>query len=192
MPAERRLKNADQPATARVFFALWPSSELADALAGVAHDAAARFGGRPARRDTIHLTLAFLGDVPVSKLPDLCTLGRRLQADAFELSIDRIGYWAHNRLLWAGCSAIPEGLSAVQQRLQVLLSEGGYPFDSPNRRFTPHITLVRKLALAESPVFLPLPAQSWPCASFVLVQSNLTPDGPNYRVIETFPLRQPA
>jgi 2'-5' RNA ligase len=28
----------------------------------------------------------------------------------------------------------------------------------------------------------------WPCPRFVLVSSVLTPEGPNYRIIEAFPL----
>jgi 2'-5' RNA ligase len=41
---------------------------VAGRLAAIAGEAAARFGGRATRRDTIHLTLAFLGDVPESRL----------------------------------------------------------------------------------------------------------------------------
>ena len=190
MPAERRPPKDERPPTARIFFALWPPSTLADTLADVARTVASQHGGRPTRLDTIHLTLAFLGDVPVSALPELCALGRRLPAGGFDLCLDRIAYWAHNHVLWAGCRATPEGLTDLHSRLQAALVEGGYPVDPPDRRFTPHVTLVRKLDLAE-PTDLPsLSGLAWHCASFVLVQSVLTPEGPNYRVIETFPLRQ--
>ena len=190
MPAERWPQNTERPPTARIFFALWPPSAAAAGAGGVARNIASQHGGRPTRCDTIHLTLAFLGNVPVSALPGLCSLGRRLQADGFDLRLDRIAYWAHNHVLWAGCLATPDGLTDLQRRMQTLLAEGGYPVEPAGRRFTPHITLVRKLVLAESRDFPPLLPLSWHCASFVLVQSVLTPDGPNYRVIETFPLRQ--
>ena len=165
---------------------------MADTLAGVALTFASQHGGRPTRLDTIHLTLAFLGDVPVSELPKLCVLVRRLQAGSFDLHLDRIAYWAHNHLLWAGCRATPEALTDLHGRLQAALAEGGYPVDPPGRRFTPHVTLVRKMNFAESTDLLPLPSLAWHCASFVLVQSVLTPDGPNYQVIEAFPLCQPV
>ena len=36
---------------------------------------------------------------------------------------------------------------------------------------------------------LPMPEHLlWPCPRFVLVSSVLTPEGPNYRIIEAFPL----
>ena len=171
---------------------MWPPSAVADTLAVVGRTIASEHGGRPTRLDTIHLTLAFLGDVPVSALPDLCALGRRVQAGSFSLSLDRIAYWAHNHVLWTGCRAMPEGLTDLHGRLHAALGEGGYPVDPPGRHFTPHVTLVRNLDLAESSNLPPLPSLAWHCASFVLVQSVLTPEGPNYRVIEAFPLCQPV
>ena len=165
---------------------------MADTLAVMARTIASEHGGRPTRLDTIHLTLAFLGDVPVSALPKLCALVRRLQAGSFDLHLDRISYWAHNHVLWAGCLATPEALTGLHSRLQATLAEGGYPVDPPGRHFTPHVTLVRKLDLAESADLPPLPSLASHCASFVLVQSVLTPEGPNYRVIEAFPLCQPV
>ncbi|MFN4325913.1 MAG: RNA 2',3'-cyclic phosphodiesterase [Azonexus sp.] len=189
MPAERRPPNAERPLSARVFFALWPPAAVADTLAGVACTLASRYGGRPTRRDTIHLTLAFLGDVPLPALPRLRALGRGLQANCFDLSLDHLAYWAHNHLLWAGCRTTPEGLTDLHGRLHTALGEGGFPVDPPGRRFTPHVTLVRKLDLAESTDWPPLPSLIWHCASFVLVQSALRPEGPHYRVIENFPLR---
>ena len=56
----------------RIFFALWPEPGVArqlDALAGAAH---AVCGGRRMRRDTLHLTLAFLGDVADAQFDSAC------------------------------------------------------------------------------------------------------------------------
>ena len=51
----------------RLFFALWPPEDLSRALADGAEALARRFGGKPARRETIHLTLAFLGEVDAAR-----------------------------------------------------------------------------------------------------------------------------
>ena len=55
----------------RVFFALWPDDEIArqfDEAGRMAHQS---LGGRRMRRETLHLTLAFIGDVPPARLADL-------------------------------------------------------------------------------------------------------------------------
>jgi 2'-5' RNA ligase len=120
--AEQKIK----PATARVFFALWPSPPLASALADVALAAAKRYGGRTSRPDTIHLTLAFLGEVPEAALPTLCALAAELKAPPFELVIDRLGFWPHNHLLWAGCSTTPAPLQDMVLTLQKSLIAAGF------------------------------------------------------------------
>ena len=45
----------------RLFFAYWPSAETAQALMDWVRRAHALYGGRMMRSDTLHLTLAFLG-----------------------------------------------------------------------------------------------------------------------------------
>jgi 2'-5' RNA ligase len=65
---------------ARVFFALWPSPEAARQLAAVAASFAAAAGGRATRLESLHLTLAFLGDVAVDRLPELERAARECAA----------------------------------------------------------------------------------------------------------------
>jgi 2'-5' RNA ligase len=73
----------------RLFFALWPSPAAAERLASAATDAAARLGGRPTRLETLHLTLAFLGEVADERVPGLLALATNLPAAPFELRIDQ-------------------------------------------------------------------------------------------------------
>jgi 2'-5' RNA ligase len=145
--AEQKIK----PATARVFFALWPSPALASELVGLATVAAERYGGRSSRPDTIHLTLAFLGEVPESALPTLCALAASIKAPPFELVIDRLGFWPHNHLLWAGCSTTPVPLQDMVLALQKSLIAAGFNPDRADRPFTPHLTLLRKVPVISSP-----------------------------------------
>lgn len=183
MPADDR-----QPATARVFFALWPTPELAADLAALAGTAASAVGGKPMRRETIHLTLAFVGDVPESRLPELAQRAAAIRRPDFELHLDRVGFWSHKHLLWAGCAAPPALLGLVDD-LRATLAEAGLPADGGRRDFTPHITLLRKL-----PASVDLPQQrviapfSWPCRGFVLVRSRLSASGPDYQILAEFPL----
>lgn len=151
--------------------------------------AAEEFGGRPTQPETIHLTLAFLGETPVSRLPELRVLAQGIRAEAFVLSIDRLGSWQHNHLFWAGCSDVPEQLADLHGRLQAALSGAGFPGDPPGRRFTPHVTLLRKVPAGASPDQLPVPERlSWSCERFVLVQSEPTSAEHRYRILGEYPL----
>jgi len=191
--ADAHLDESERPPTARIFFALWPAPELAGRLADVAQSAAAKLGGRPTRPETIHLTLAFLGETAVSRLPELHALARGIQVDAFALTIDRLGYWQHNRLFWAGCGKVPAPLAELHRRLQAALAASGFPVDPPGRSFTPHVTLLRKVPAGKAGAGSgELPVQehlSWPCKHFVLVQSEPTSSGHRYRVLGEYPLR---
>ena len=192
MSAERRLKSSERPPTARVFFALWPPAEAAAQLADVANGLAAQWGGRPTRAETIHLTLAFLGEVAVAELPALCALARGISGRSFAIRLGHFGYWPKNQLLWAGCAAVPDELVDLQSRLQAALGGKGYRTRPPGQGFTPHVSLVRKMRCAPNEgriSELAMPENLlWPCQHFVLVSSVLTPEGPNYRILEAFPL----
>lgn len=188
MPADRRPESSERPATARVFFALWPPPEVADRLAVIADDAAARFGGRASRRATIHLTLAFLGEVPESRLAELAEIAASVQGAAFDLSLDRLGYWQHNHLLWAG-GEMPEALAELQAALSQALAGNGFKVDGEGRRFVPHVTLVRKVPPAcplAAGQEMPLPALSWSCQKFFLVRSRLSSSGSEYLILRDF------
>ena len=184
--AEQKIK----PATARVFFALWPSPALASVLADVATAVAGRYGGRSSRPDTIHLTLAFLGEVPEAALPTLCALAAELKAPPFELVIDRLGFWSHNQLLWAGCSTTPAPLEDMVLALQKNLIAAGFTPDRADRPFTPHLTLLRKVPVISQPGSdEPLPEISpfpWHCSRWVLVRSHSNAQGASYQAIGEF------
>ncbi len=178
-------------ATRRLFFALWPPARLAVELDHIATAAARRFGGKASRRANLHLTLYFLGEVADARLPLLLEAARRVRAAGFRLRIDRLGYWRHNRLLWAGC-APSAGLGALFAELEAALALAGQPPPKALRAFTPHLTLARKLPAATSPdevrriACAGLP--DWPCEHFTLAESTLSPGGSIYRPLAEFAL----
>lgn len=173
----------------RLFFALWPTPAAAARLAALAADAASRWGGRPTRRDTLHLTLAFLGEVGDEDVARLIELAKALPASAFSVRVDQLGYWRHNRLIWAGCREVAPTLQALVTELHGRLATGGFAVSNAERPFTPHVTLVRKIP--ENARFATVSAIEpieWRCADFVLVRSRLSASGPSYEPLARFAL----
>ncbi|MDP2881122.1 MAG: RNA 2',3'-cyclic phosphodiesterase [Azonexus sp.] len=192
MSAERRNQKQPKPATVRVFFALWPAPEVAERLGNIADNAALSFGGRVTRRDTIHLTLAFLGNVPEARLRDLSIAAAKVGGEPFAINVDQLGFWSHNHLLWAGCQAPSAPLEVLSSQLRQALARAGFRVGGEGRNFVPHVTLVRRVPEATGPSeYRPLPSiesLTWRNERFVLVRSTLTEPGSSYRIIDEFPL----
>jgi 2'-5' RNA ligase len=178
---------AERPQTARLFFALWPPPALAGTLARLAGQCVARAGGRATRRETIHLTLAFLGDVEIAWIDSLIGAAASLRGRAFALCLDRAAIWRHNGIFLAGCSTPPAELGDLVRTLGVALARAGCVPADAGRRFVPHVTLARRLrdVAVEPP---PCPPLDWHCDRFVLVRSHFTADGASYERLAEFPL----
>lgn len=175
----------------RLFFALWPSLAAAEQLAVAAAEAAARFGGRATRVETLHLTLAFLGEVADERVPHLCELAAGLPIPAFTLRIDQPGYWRRNRLFWAGCRDVPAPLKTLAVELSARLGAAGFIVSNGERSFTPHVTLVRKVPEIDQSMVLPaIEPVEWQCSDFVLVRSLLSDSGPSYEPLARFALSE--
>ena len=165
----------------RLFFALWPPRETARALADWAQAVQGASGGRATREETIHLTLAFLGEADPARA---ASAARRVRGRAFELPIDRARYWRHNKIVWVGPEVMPAELERLAGELQRELRGDGFVLE--DRPFAAHISLVRK---ASSPGALPaLPQVKWPAAEFVLVRSSPAERGSRYEILERFAL----
>ena len=167
----------------RVFYALWPDAATASQL-----QAWARIGApasaRLMRRDTLHLTLAFVGDVDAARVPELVHIGAQAHWPSFTLNLDRLGHWTHNGIIWAGCSRPPAPLETAADALAARLRAAG--FDMPLRRFAPHVTLARKAEALISGA--PMPAViDWPVTGGVLVASDRDAGGAHYRTLAAWP-----
>lgn len=173
---------------ARVFFALWPGAALARRMAGHGARLEAAIGGRAGRIRTLHLTLAFLGDVDASHLSRLVAPPAAVSAPCFTLRLDRCGAWPRSGIGWLAPSVIPPALALLQERLSLWVESLGFAQDA--RGFHPHVTVVRKAraGLAEAAVE-PL---DWPVAEWVLARSHLSPQGAGYEPLARFALQRAA
>ncbi|MTW11775.1 RNA 2',3'-cyclic phosphodiesterase [Pseudoduganella eburnea] len=129
---------ANQPAH-KLFFALWPDPAARQAL--VRLQQAVR--GRLIPPEKLHLTMAFLGRQPAQSLPVLLEILEGMPAVALRLSIDCYGYFKRPQIAWAGPSAPPAALLALQSGLMERLVAAGFSA-ATHGEFRPHITLARE------------------------------------------------
>ncbi len=166
----------------RVFFAIWPDAAAAQDLDELGRTAHAHCSGRRMRRDGLHLTLAFIGEVPVERIDDLHAAAARVASAPFLMEIDRLACWRHNRIVWAGCEQAPLPLLTLVGQLRERLAEVGLPLD--DRDFAAHVTLLRDAHCDVLPVFGRI---AWPVADFVLAASQ-PEGGGHYEIIGRWPL----
>lgn len=176
------------PTTERVFLALWLPPDLADALSRTARNLTRICGGRPSRAATLHLTLAFVGDVPHEQVETLVRLVPTLRGEAFRLVLDRAGLWRHNGIAWAGPSILPVPLVALRREAERVLDHAAIPFD--RRPFRPHVTLARRVE-HRLPEPMDLGAHAWDVTEVVLVRSGRDEQGAaRYDVLATGALEE--
>lgn len=171
----------------RVFFALWPDDEVARQFDEAGHLAHRSLGGRRMRRETLHLTLAFIGDVPAERLAELRGIASSVRLPAFDLLFDRRHCLARRKLFWAAASIVSPGLRELATALNERLKAAD--FRTEDRPFAAHVTLLRHARCDKA-----LPAGDlrieWPVRDFALVESELRPEGAGYRVLQRWPLGQ--
>lgn len=140
------------------------------------------------RRETLHMTLAFIGEVPAERLEILRQAAGQVLAAAFMLRLDRLGCWRHNRIAWAGCSAPPLPLLTLVGKLRQRLAGAEFPLATKD--FTSHVTLLRNVDCSRCAALPEVAAIDWPVNEFVLAESRLTPAGSHYRFVGRWPLAE--
>jgi len=187
MAAGSAVRQALSARTQRVFFALWPDARVRAGLSHAARQMHCVSGGRCTRDDSIHLTLAFVGDVDAEFLPRLLAPPDGIFTSAFLLTLDDWGCWGRNGIGWAAPSHIPAPLRHLASNLEGWLRGAG--FELEQRPFTPHVALVRKAQCAPLPDSMP--PVDWQVEDFVLVRSSVSPEGSRYQSIGRWPLLDP-
>lgn len=183
---------------ARLFFALWPDDACAQSLHEIATRLCTAYGGRAMRQSTLHLTLAFLGNVDKERIPDLLAAANDIQQDAALLPatpwvLDRLSVWPHNRILWAGSEKLPSAIDALAGHLNRRLRKGG--FRLPTRPFAAHIALARKMERIpprETMIALESLLPVLHHGSFVLLRSRRSAEGAAYETLATWELCAPS
>lgn len=142
--------------------------------------------------ENLHLTLRFLGEVPLTRLPALLsTLRETLDGPRrFELSLQAISLFPNPRRPRALAALFADSppLEALVTRVEAAVRDSGLPAE--RRGFRPHLTLAR-FRRGQRPGPLPevqLQAARLEVDSVALVRSVLAPSGARYTTLGHFAL----
>jgi len=149
--------------------------------------------------EQLHLTLRFLGDVPVAAVPDLEAALHRACAGVagFELTVGGSGCFpdAHKpRVLWVGVGGALEALRGLQTRVERETQAWGR---LEEREFRAHLTIGRVKAVPP-PVLAEIARRAqavtcgelgrWRVGEVLLMRSELTPAGARHTQLAGIPL----
>jgi 2'-5' RNA ligase len=132
-----------QTSTVRVFIALAPPDDAKDELAAALRSAYQEYPHlRWNRIEDWHVTLAFLGELPVTAVAVLRTVLAELAASRppVRLGLAGSGHF-DERLLWCGIAGDIEGLHLLACEVRSLVRACGVVFQE--RPLRPHLTLAR-------------------------------------------------
>lgn len=146
--------------------------------------------------ENLHLTLAFLGEVPEPVLEDLHAALSGLRFAGFDMALAGIGHFGGERprAVWAGVADCPP-LIALQSKVERIAVMAGIKVD--RRRFLPHVTLGRfdppapdqvmrlERAIAERALFRTPPFR---VEAVVMFRSHLRAKGAQYEELARYPL----
>ncbi len=150
----------------RIFLALWPQPAVRRRIA--AHAAHWTFGDDARRYAPAdwHVTLHFLGDVAIERVPAIVD-GVAVPVEPCELLLDQPQRWPRG-LAVVCASRMPEALLDLHTRLSHAVSRLGLNVEA--RPYRPHLTLARHAGDAAAPIASP--PIVWPVHGYALVVST--------------------
>ena len=173
----------------RTFIALELPEQFMDEVAGVARQLSASVSGRFMRRETYHVTLAFLGEIgegevraALDAVDEACSGAPPVPLRATGLG--RFGR-PHDATLWLGLDSVLE-LTGLADGVRERLRAHGVAFDE--KPFRPHITLARRAHIPKGvlpELSFPLPATATQVTVF---KSILDSSGATYKPLYTVEL----
>ncbi len=167
----------------RLFFALWPDNDVRNELASIGRTCLGVCRGRLVPAKSLHVTLAFLGELDAHRLQALGRIGDSLRPPCFTIAFDRIGFFRRRGVVYAGMSEASAPLVELAAQARSALAAAGFRTESG--RFVPHVTLIRDARAAPPSDLLDVRVM-WQVRHIVLVESARGPDGQVYRPVLRF------
>ena len=183
-PTDQHVSTPPLPDRIRAFFALVPDEAVRLSFLSLAREVARRSRGRSISGEHVHLTLAFLGDVPMESLATIRAIGDEMPRTGASLAFDTLGAWRASGVAWVAPSVLPATLATLHANLHAALTGAGFLLE--NRPFRPHVTLARRCVQ-------PHPRQQstpihWAVRKLSLIGSELRPEGPVHTTLAEWAL----
>ena len=121
---------------------------------------------RFSRDENFHITLAFIGEVPPSRLAECEKALENISFDPFDIALSRYG--SFSSILWLGLER-SDALAALAKNVRQNLKQSGFAIDE--KPFRPHITLAREADL-RGVTFPKAPSTKMTVCEFSLMESR--------------------
>ena len=174
-----------RPMNARLYFALWPDDATRQQLSQYCPQLTREANGQVLFPLTLHMTLAYLGDVDMKLLPVFEQIANGLEAQPFNYTANMAGCFPKARVAWLGTKDVPGELVVLQKNLRTLLAAAH--LDQDQRMFRPYLTVARDVATPF--VDKPIAPVQWHIDHFCLVATRAGVVGPESDVLKTWPLK---
>lgn len=175
----------------RIFIALDLPNEIKNALYEYSKHIQKKypFEGKITEPENLHLTLKFIGETSEEKVSDIVKKLKKIRHPKIKAKITETGVFTPSfiKILWIKLEGAEKLQSEIDESLEELFKK--------ESRFMSHITIARINRVENKRDFLKnikiasFPTNSFEIRDFKLKSSTLTPDGPIYKDIETFPLK---
>jgi 2'-5' RNA ligase len=150
---------------------------------------------------SLHLTLAFLGDLDDERLTAAheATQAAAQQEEPFQLALDRLGTFGPlhaPRVIWAGVGGELASLRLVQRVLAGELDQRGFP-PQEHPDYSPHLTLARVKDRLPAPELTALQQRAntplahtatWTARTLDVMKSELVRPAARYTTLASYPL----
>ncbi|MEM4658387.1 MAG: RNA 2',3'-cyclic phosphodiesterase [Candidatus Methanosuratincola sp.] len=179
----------------RAFFALEISDDMRRRIADLGQEVA-RSGAdvKVVEEENLHVTMKFLGEVPVSKVEEISGALNGMGIRRFELEARGVGAFPDRRtirVIWVGVGRGGNEVMEIARKLDNALARFGFPKE---KRFVPHITIGRVRSPRNREALLNILDRHSQTAfgtalvdRLVLKKSTLTGSGPLYTDLKVFP-----
>lgn len=145
----------------------------------------------------IHLTIKFLGDVPLSKIESVRDGVERAakELSAFDIEVSHAGCFPSARsprVLWVGLGDMPDGLKQLHSNVESELAREG--FQREQKRFSPHLTIGRVRSpqnaarTAEALIAQGFEPETFRATEVIVMRSELNSSGSIYTPLATIEL----